>query len=195
MSYQEGMAEEKTDIELVELSLLDQENFIYLIKRYEHRLSAYIARLTKASAEDIEDILQDVFIKVYQNLNDFDKDLKFSSWIYRITHNQVISHYRKMQSRPEGSNIEIEDSVLENFASDIDPTSNMDKKLLRREIDRILDKLDRKYREVLVLKYFEEKDYNEMSDILKKPVGTIGTLLNRAKKLFQEQALKEKVKI
>jgi len=89
------------DEDLVKLTLEKQDNFLYLIKRYEAKLSRYIRRIAGLNKEDTEDILQEVFIKVYQNLNSFDKDLKFSSWIYRITHNEVIDSYRKKQARPQ----------------------------------------------------------------------------------------------
>src|SRR3989339_1384271 len=92
---------QKTDEELVSLSLQNQDNYLFLIRRYQDKLLRYIQRISNVSLEDAEDILQEVFIKVYYKLNDFDPDLKFSSWIYRITHNQVISHYRKTQARPK----------------------------------------------------------------------------------------------
>ncbi|PIZ73055.1 hypothetical protein COY06_05820, partial [Candidatus Peregrinibacteria bacterium CG_4_10_14_0_2_um_filter_41_8] len=65
------------------------------MQRYEGRLLAYINRLINVSNGEAEDILQEVFIKTYQNLNGFDLNLKFSTWVYRITYNQVISFFRK----------------------------------------------------------------------------------------------------
>ena len=88
---------EKTDAELVELALENQAYFSDIVYRYQTKLTYYIRRLSNFPDEEIEDILQDVFIKVYKNLNDFDQSLKFSSWIYRITHNEVISKYRKIK--------------------------------------------------------------------------------------------------
>ncbi len=85
---------DKTDIELVRLTLTNQENFLYLVNRYDKKLLKFIQRISGLRLEDAEDLLQEVFIKVYQNLNDFDQDLKFSSWIYRIARNQAICYYR-----------------------------------------------------------------------------------------------------
>src|SRR5665648_188700 len=79
-----------TDNELVKLSLDNPDHFFCLTKRYESKLLRYIMRISKFSHEDAEDVLQDVFIKTYYNLNEFDSELKFSSWIYRIAHNQTI---------------------------------------------------------------------------------------------------------
>jgi len=73
------------------------------------------------------------------------------------------------------------------------PGVQMDQNILKEKTSAVLDGLDPKYREILVLKYFEEKDYNEMSDILKKPMGTIATLVNRAKKQFLKLAEGQKL--
>ena len=155
--------------------------------RYEAKLTNYIRKITNLDAEDIADVLQDVFIKVYKNLNSFDAELKFSSWIYRITHNQVISNYRKNIARPQTVPIEVDDTVVHNLASDLDTSQAVDEDFLRQNIEAILEKLDIKYREVLVLKFLEDKDYKEISDILKKPAGTVGTLINRAKAKFRKE--------
>lgn len=184
----------KTDEELVQLILDNQSYFSFLMERYEKKLLAYILRISNVSYQEAEDILQEVFIKVYQNLNDFDLDLKFSSWIYRITHNQVISNYRKRRSRDKDLAIDIDDAELENFASDLDIIHDLDAKFLRDNIFKILDSLDIKYREVLVLKFLEEKNYREISDIIKKPMGTVATLINRAKKAFLIELEKQNLK-
>ena len=185
--------ENKTDEELVPLILRNQDNFLYLMKRYEERLMRYIGRISGLGKEDTEDILQDVFIKVYQNLNDFDTSLKFSSWIYRITHNEVISNYRKLKSRPATVSFD-DDPALANKASFVaDFTKDIDRKMSAESIKKVLAKMDAKYKEVLVLRFLEEKDYTEISDILRKPVGTIGALINRGKKQFKKIAEREKL--
>jgi len=188
----------KTDEELVKLSLENQGDFFYIMKRYEDRLARYARRISNFGTEEIEDILQVVFIKVYQNLNSFDltdKEVKFSSWIYRITHNHVVSEFRKKKARPEYFSGEINDELLNNLVSDLDLAKNTDFKYLKKNINRILARLDQKYREALVLKFLEEKDYKEISDILKKPMGTVATLINRAKKKFGEEVEKNNIQI
>ncbi len=175
----------KTDAELVKLTLANQDNFLYLIKRYEAKLLAYIFRISNFSREEAEDVLQDVFIKVYENLNDFDTDLKFSSWIYRIARNQTISQYRRNKARPKTVSLETENDVLK-LAAKLDIEKEVDIKYLRTNIEGVLSQLDRRYREVLVLKFLEEKDYKEISDILEKPMGTVATLIRRAKEKFRE---------
>ncbi|MFA6386598.1 MAG: sigma-70 family RNA polymerase sigma factor [Candidatus Paceibacterota bacterium] len=175
---------EKTDIELVGLSLSDPNYFLFLSKRYEEKLLRYIMRISKFSREDAEDVLQEVFIKTYYNLNGFDRELQFSSWIYRIAHNEAVSAIRKKSIRPSIA-LEVED--LERFGDSFDMTKDMDNSFDRKMIDEALSKLDEKYREVLVLRFLDEKDYTEIADILKKPVSTIGNLILRGKKLFKEE--------
>ena len=184
----------KSDEELVVLTLQDKENFLCLMKRYEDKLLRYILRISSFSVEEAEDVLQEVFIKTYQNLNDFDTSLKFSSWIYRITHNQVVSNFRKTKSRPQNVSLFEENDFLQSLISDIDTEKEISLKYLKKDIISIIDKLDPKYKEVLVLKFLEEKDYREISDILKKPVGTVGSLINRAKQQFKKEAENQGIK-
>ncbi len=174
----------KTDGELVGLSLLDPDHFLCLIKRYENKLLYYIMRISKLSRPDAEDILQDVFVKTYYHLNEFDSDLKFSSWIYRIAHNQTVSEIRKKVARPTVP-LEIDD--IGKLEDAFDVIKELDNSFDRKKIDEALSRLDEKYREVLVLRFLDDKDYVEIADILKKPVSTVGNLILRGKKLFKEE--------
>jgi len=175
---------DKTDEELVKLSLGNPDHFLCLIKRYESKLLYYIMRISKFRREDAEDVLQDVFVKTYYNLNEFDKELKFSSWIYRITHNQTVSEIRKKSVRPT---VPLEKEDIERFEDAFDIEKDIDNTIDREMIEMALSKLDEKYREVLVLRFLDEKDYVEIADILKKPTSTIGNLILRGKKLFKEE--------
>lgn len=131
--------------------------------------------------DEAEDVIQAAFIKIYKNLNSFDKDLKFSSWAYRIVHNEAIDELRRQkrsQSAPlEGLEIPDEFSLLE----------ETEKRLEKVKIVATLKELKDEYRQVLILRFFEHKEYKEISDILKKPIGTVGTLIDRAKKQFRDK--------
>jgi len=188
-------ASETSDEELVKLTLENQDNFLYLVDRYKARLTNYILRLTNVNAEDAEDILQDVFIKVYLNLNDFNKDLKFSSWIYRITHNQVISQHRKLKARPEGYAVDIEDQAARHLAADVDIAAEADLHIFKANILKVLNKLDGQYREILVLRFLEEKSYQEISDILKKSPGTVASALNKAKQELRRELSQQNINL
>ncbi len=185
--------ESKTDEEIAVLALSNQAYFASLIERYQYKLMSYVLRISSFSVEEAEDVLQEVFIKVYKNLNEFDPDLKFSSWIYRITHNQVINMHRKSQARPQSGSIDADTELLRKLASSLDTSRETNIKLLKENIDKILNNIDIKYREVLVLRFLEEKDYKEISDIIKKPMGTVATLLNRAKTVFKKEMNKQKI--
>lgn len=177
----------KTDGELVKLAIQDQKFYGCLMKRYEKPLGRYIRRIMPSIGESLDDALQEVFIKTYLHLNAFNDDLKFSSWIYRITHNHVVSELRKNSSRPQ--TVSLDGSEYGVFAEQtIDESANkQNARYAKEEVEYVLGVLENDYRDVLVLRFLEGKDYTEMSDILKKPIGTIGTLLSRSKIQFQKE--------
>lgn len=175
-----------SDEQLAILSLENHLSFSILINRYENKLLNFIRRMSGLSEDDARDVLQDVFLKVYLNLNSFDDDLKFSSWIYSITRNQIISNHRKLKVRPEGNSVKIDQELIEKLAFDFNIEKEIDLKIMNEQIFSILNELKDKWKEVLVLKFFEEKDYNEISDIIKKPTGTVASMINKAKKEFKD---------
>jgi RNA polymerase sigma-70 factor (ECF subfamily) len=179
--------QELDDEDLVAETLHNPNAYVFIVERYEAKLLRYILRISMGTKEDAEDILQDVFLSAYKNLNDFDQDLKFSSWIYRIAHNKVISRFRKISARPKTITYEGDSQLLNVLASEESIERDLDKKYTETQVKEMLDKMDEKYREVLVLKFLEEKDYKEISDILEKPMGTVATLISRAKKQFKEK--------
>lgn len=174
--------ERTTDEEIVALSLQKKEVFAVLVRRYEERLTRYVRRLGVFRKEDIEDLLQNVFLKAYRNLNAFDQALKFSSWIYRIAHNETVSFFRSRSVRPEGSLVADGEVMLGEIPDLLDVEGETDKRLSGETLGKALYQLDAKYREILILRYFEEREYSEISDILQIPVSSVGTLLSRAKK-------------
>jgi RNA polymerase sigma-70 factor (ECF subfamily) len=184
--------DQMTDEELVRYSLKDENAFYCLMKRYEPALLRYINRITQASREEAEDLVQEIFIKVYRNINGFDINLKFSTWLYRIAHNEIISQYRKSRRDRSAVNMDnaVEDTRL--LASFLTDASNIESDYLDREkgaeVRKVLDKLAPKYRDVLVLRYLEELSYEEIGDIIQRPSGSVATLLNRAREKFKRLA-------
>lgn len=186
----------ETDEALVALSLTDTSYFATLVMRYEDKLGRYVSRLGVRNKEDQEDLLQDIFIKIYKNLNNFDQSLKFSSWAYRIAHNEAISWYRKKNVRPEGHLVQEADTLLELLKTpEADSELQFDQTVNATEVARGLEQLDDKYRSVLVLRFFEHKEYEEISDILKIPIGTVGTLVHRGKKQLRDKLHTESIRI
>lgn len=186
-----SLTEKLSDEELVIQTLKDQDFFIVIINRYQTKLFNYIRRISNLRDEDVEDLMQDIFLKVYINLNDFDADLKFSSWIYSIAHNQVISNFRKLQARVEGHKAMLGDEDLKNIIANVDLEKSLDTELLRSRVNQALIKLEARYREVIILRYLEEKNYQEISDIIKRPVGTVGSMINKAKQELKKQLIKQ----
>ena len=168
-----------TDEEIVKIVCnSDQEAYIFLIKRYQKKLIRYVGYLI--NDENIAaDAVQESFIKAYTNLNSFNLKKKFSSWIYRIAHNQamtIVGKYKQHQSM---------DSAFE-----IESKINLEDDLIKKElIDHTHDCLEKMpilYKEPLSLFYLEEKSYEEISDILRIPTGTVGTRINRGKIMIKK---------
>ena len=179
------------DKELVALSINDSQYFYCLMKRYEGKLINYVRRFTYLSDDDIADVVQESFINTYQHLNDCDCNLKFSSWLYRIVHNQTINFIKKNKQSLKIEMMDNNDDFVDWLVAD----TNIEKETVALHfndyIKTILEKLKPDYKEVLILKFFEDKDYQEISDILQKPMGTVATLLSRAKIQFKEVYEKE----
>lgn len=177
----------RTDEIIVRDTLVEKEHFAVLIHRYEVRLTRYIRRLGVKRIEDIEDVLQNIFMNTYRNLNSFDTNLSFSSWIYRIAHNEAVSFFRRHSVRPEGNLVQDGDAVLELLQGEFDTTVVAETALNAALVSRALQALDAKYREVLILRYFEEREYKDISDILQLSMGSVATLLRRAKMQLQRE--------
>ncbi len=171
-----------SDQELVIRALEDRHAFAAIVQRYEAPLARYITRLGCRSNAASQDLLQEIFIKTYLHLNDYDQAFPFSSWIYRIAHNEIISFFRKEKVRPAVLDKEADCFLLENMVSDLGVQDGEHHLHSPREIQSAVDALEQKYQDVIVLKFFEEKSYEEISDILQIPEGTVATLINRAKK-------------
>lgn len=168
-----------TDEEIVKIVRSnDQEAYAFLIKRYEKKLTRYASYLV--NDENLAaDIVQESFIKAYINLNSFNLKKKFSSWVYRIVHNQAMTLISKnKQHQPIDDAFEVESGVsLED---------DLLKKELAKRIHDCLKQMSVLYKEPLSLFYLEEKTYEEISDILRIPTGTVGTRINRAKAMVKK---------
>lgn len=173
----------QTDAELIELAKKNPESFGLLMERYQGPLFHYIRRMTQLGNDDIQDLLQEVFIKIYQKLNEYDEVLKFSSWAYRIAHNHIIDYFRKANARPQTNSLD--DYEWEKI---VGASVHIEKDIINADcaekIKVCISQLPLKYKEVLVLRFVEEKEYEEIMDILKKPKGTVATLIARGKDIL-----------
>ena len=183
-SFKTEICKGLSDQEIVRLSLGDIEYFACLVLKYELRLLGYVKKISQSDQEEAEDILQEAFIKIWKNLNGYDPRLTLESWLFRIVHNETISFWRKKTSFGKDRTVAIDDDrLMEMFAEDQTSETNRDQTF--KLIENVLPMLKQEYREVLVLKFLEDKSYEEISDILKIPEGTVATRINRAKKSFR----------
>lgn len=182
----------QTDAELIELAKKDPELFGILMERYQAQLFHYIRRMTQFGQDDVEDLLQDVFIRIYQKLNEYNEELKFSSWAYRIAHNLIIDHFRKINARPKIN--ALEDEEWERL---ITASVHIEKEIMNKDcvekIKKAIGELPIKYKEVLILRFVEEKEYEEIMDILKKPKGSVATLIARGKENLIKKLKEENI--
>jgi RNA polymerase sigma-70 factor (ECF subfamily) len=151
--------------------------FGVLVERYEQKMLRYGKRFLSRQ-EDIEDIVQDAFVNAYKNIQSFNTSLRFSPWMYRIAHNAFVNALRQNERRAVLIDF---DTLLSYHVQDETAETERDLAELRSMLDRGLEKLPLKYREVLILHYFEDLPYKDISDVLKIPIGTVSIRIKRAK--------------
>lgn len=156
--------------------------FAILIERYKAPITRFVRRLSYGYPQDVDDIVQETFIRAYRFINNFDPQLKFSSWLYRIARNESLRFLKKISKQPIPISYFNEESNLEYLLTDLDEFQTQKHSFSKEDIHQAISKLPEKYKSILVLKYLEERTYNEISDILRIPSGTVSTNLHRAKK-------------
>jgi RNA polymerase sigma-70 factor (ECF subfamily) len=163
----------------------ERDAFGVLVLRYQPKLSRY-ARKFLFRSDDSADLVQDIFIKAYTNIQGFDTSRRFSPWIYRIAHNIFVNAVR--DGARDRANFSIFDAdvlfphpVAKELADD-----GAKREEVKRMIETSLDKLESKYREPLVLYYYEDLGYKEIAEILAVPVSTIATRIKRAKEMLKQ---------
>jgi RNA polymerase sigma-70 factor (ECF subfamily) len=150
--------------------------FSQLIKRYQARLERYVHYLI-FNENYIDDVVQNTFIKTFTKLATFNSKQSFSSWIYRIAHNEAMSLLRRERKHLQ-SNIQLS---LE-LAAKVDISRNYEEKEQQELINQSLLELPNNYKYPLILFYLEEKSYRDISDILHISESNVGLRINRGKK-------------
>lgn len=174
----------QTDEELAsEVQRSNTQAFQTLMERYEPKLLRY-AKKFLLGTEDAEDIIQEVFLKAYMNIQGFDTQRSFSSWIYRIAHNDFINAIKKKGR--EAVPFFNPDTLFPHPVAKQTADDTYKGKELKLILDECLEAIDLKYREPLILYFFEEKDYQEISDIMHIPISTVGVRLRRGKELLKK---------
>ena len=175
-----------TDEEIVEeVRSHDQERYVVIVERYQEKLLRYATYLVQ-DENKATDIVQESFINAFVHLNAFDTKKNFSSWIYRIVHNQAINCIKKYRKE-----IPISDEV--DFQSEQDIERDLENEGYRIQIKKCLGEIPVIYSEPLALQYLEEKSYAEISDILRIPMGTVAIRVKRAKILLKHVCQKKHI--
>jgi len=156
----------------------DSEAFGILIERYEAKLKRY-ARKFLNYQDEIEDLVQDVFIKSYTHIQSFDTSQRFSPWLYRVAHNTFVNELKRKQRA--GFIFFDADTILPYLQAQETADEEALSTELRGELDSLLIELPDKYKEVVILYYFEELSYQEISEVLQIPVTTVGVRMNRGR--------------
>ena len=184
-------SEASTDEELVAAALRgDRHAFAWLVGRYEARLVNYLYRLVRSS-EDAHDLAQEVFLKVYQALDRFDPQYRFSTWLFRVAQNAAIDQIRRQRLKLVSMSRESPDGGEErdwDFPSS-DPTPYGD--LRNRErggaIQQAIDALPWEYRELILMRHFGELSYEEIATVKELPLGTVKNKLFRGRQMWKEK--------
>ena len=157
----------------------DQEAYVHLVTRYQDKLLRYATYLI--SDHDLaEDVVQTTFIKAFQNLFSFNLNKKFSSWIYRICHNEAMNQVKKHQKEQQ-----FDYKQWEKIADETDIETQISRQEITQMVNQSINQLPPKYRSVISLYYLDNQSYEEISHILKIPVGTVGTNLHRGKLMLK----------
>ncbi len=167
-----------TDEEIVEkVRSNDRDLYAVIIERYENKLLRYAENLVHDN-DEASHIVQDSLVKAYINLNGFNTKKKFSSWVYRIVHNEamnVVKKYHKEVPMLDGFDFESEQDIMKEF----------EEKEAATYVGKCLSSMPLIYSEPLSLYYLDKKSYEEISDILMIPMGTVAIRMSRARKLMK----------
>jgi RNA polymerase sigma-70 factor (ECF subfamily) len=161
-----------------------EEAFRELVRRFERPVYTLVLRMVHDPGT-AEELAQDVFVKAYRRLDTYDPERRFGSWLFKIAHNTTIDHLRK--SAPDLVSLEAGSeeggglaAVLANPGES--PEAAAERSDLARDLERAISALRPEYREAVVLRHQEGLSYEEISEAMGLPLGTIKTHLHRARK-------------
>jgi RNA polymerase sigma-70 factor, ECF subfamily len=168
----------------------DQNAFAEIVELYKDKVFQICYRML-GNRHESEDIAQEAFIRAYVNIHTFNQNRKFSTWLFRIATNLCIDRIRK--KKPDyylDAEVSGTDglTMYSQVAADIQmPEDEVEELELQATIQEAISKLPEKYRSVIVLKYIEELQLREISDILDLPLGTVKTRIHRGREALRKQ--------
>lgn len=168
----------------------DKHAFDLLVLRYQHRILGLIGRFINDPAE-VEDVAQEAFIKAYRALPKFRGDSQFYTWLYRIAINTAKNYLVARGRRPPSTDVDVEDAeFMENNAplTDIDsPEASQEKEDLHRVINAAIEELPEDLRTAFTLREFSGLSYEEITEIMGCPVGTVRSRIFRAREALDKK--------
>jgi RNA polymerase sigma factor (sigma-70 family) len=174
------------DAELVQQIIAGNDNaFRYLVAKHQRLVLHVVGRIVKQQ-EDVEDICQEVFFKVFRKLGKFRGESRLSTWIATIAYNTSISHirrYERVSELPE----DVDDRLMQGNSDNWQAAKMVEKGEAKKILLEMIEKLPVQYRTVLTLFHLEEFSYKEVEEITGMPEGTIKSYLSRARKLLKEK--------
>jgi len=167
----------------------NQLSFQLLVERYQDRIFGLVRHYTRSMVE-VEDIVQDTFIKAYRKLETFQRQSSFSTWLYRIAVNTSLDFLKRAGRNPVRA---IEDPEVVGTPTQAGaprsiaaPDANLEREEIARITHEVLEEIPENFRTVLVLREFEGMAYQEMADLLGISIGTIESRLFRARARFKD---------
>jgi len=166
----------------------DEYAFEEIVNRFKDRLKNFVYRYL-SSEEAAEDVVQDTFLRVYQKKHMYRNIAKFSTWIYTIAGNLAKTELRKRKRRKMYSlgDLGLEDKEYEIPSEDFAPEEGVEGEFTEQEIQNAIDQLSEKFKTVIILRDIQELSYDEVSNIVDVPVGTVKSRINRARLKLQEK--------
>ncbi len=169
----------------------DEEAYRYLYRNYASKIGALVK--SYLGSDDVDDVVQEVFLRIYKNVKKFRGESKLSTWIYRIAINVCNNMYRKMKSR--GKIVDLSEPICEEdyafqFSTDEDVQKNVTDDIMYEKLREVLDTLSPEDRAILFMKEIDGLTYEEVGKILNKPEGTIKSRLHYIKQTIRK-AFKE----
>jgi len=168
----------------------DKHAFDLLVLRYQHRILGLIGRFIYDPSE-VEDVAQEAFIKAYRALPKFRGDSQFYTWLYRIAINTAKNYLVARGRRPPSTDVDVEDAeFMENNAplTDIEsPEASQEKEDLHRVINKAIEDLPEDLRTAFTLREFSGLSYEEITEIMGCPVGTVRSRIFRAREALDKK--------
>ncbi|HKK45428.1 MAG TPA: sigma-70 family RNA polymerase sigma factor [Balneolaceae bacterium] len=172
----------------------DESAYTQIVDKYERALYFHILKMIK-NREQVEDLVQETFVKAFDNLNTYSTNYAFSTWLYRIATNHTIDYLRKKKLKTLSIDEPMKTKDGEMDMQLQDESASTDRSIIRKQRQKIvrnaIDDLPEKYRKVIEMRHMEEKSYQEIADVLDLPLGTVKAHIFRARELLYK-ALKDK---